>query len=210
MLRRLFTAALLAGFSCAVFATIAQLYFLQPLLASAEELEAAHSHGNNITRHALTFAANVISYCGFALIMVATMEWWHPRPKLPPIVIGLLWGGASYIAIVLSPTLGLPPNLPDMPLADITIRQIWWLATILTAILSLWLATFAKLPSWRYVIAIAIFLAPHIIGAPTVSEISPIPPQWAASFAIRSTAISFVAWIILGTIGAKVFYKDSQ
>lgn len=214
VIRRLFSAALAAGAVAGIVAAIAQMWLLQPLLVAAEALEVGnHSHthdSHHLARHALTFAANIISFCGFALVMVALMEWFDPKPKLSPVLNGLLWGGLGYFTIILAPTLGLPPNLPGLPVADIAMRQIWWLLAVLSASASLWVALLAPLPIWRIAIALLIFIAPHIYGAPTTEAVSNIPPAWSALFATRSVGISFIAWMILGAVASKILYKDSQ
>ena len=210
ILRRLFGTALIAGAVAGTFSALSQLWLLQPLLAAAELVEVGdHTHANagHLARHALTFAANIISFCGFALVMVALMEWFQPRPKFSPLMTGALWGGLGYIAIILAPTLGLPPNLPGVPVADIALRQTWWLIAVLSASASLWIALLSPLPVWKYVLAVLVFAAPHIYGAPTTDEVSNLPAAWAALFAVRSVGISFIAWMILGMLSAKILYK---
>ncbi len=212
MLRKLFTAALVAGAITGLISTLAQLWLLQPLLQAAETLEVGHhSHDtSHLVRHVFTLAVNIINYCGFAFVLTALMQLFQPESKLPFCITGLLWGGLGYVAVILSPTLGLSPNLPGMAAAEIDIRQIWWLGAVLTATASCWLAFASRLPVWRYAIAVLVFLAPHIYGAPISDEVSNIPAEWGALFATRSVGISFISWMILGVISARFLYKDSQ
>ena len=75
-----------------------------------------------------TLAVNVVSGIGFALLLVAASEFaggianWRQ---------GVLWGLAGFAVFTLAPGLGLPPELPAMPAADLVARQIWWIGTVL-------------------------------------------------------------------------------
>ena len=42
---------------------------------------------------------------------------------------GLLWGLAGFVVFTAAPGLGLPPELPGMPVAPLTARQTLWIAT---------------------------------------------------------------------------------
>ena len=65
---------------------------------------------------AFTVAANIVTAVGFALLLVAASEFaggiagWRS---------GLLWGLAGFAVFTLAPGLGLPPELPAMPAAEL-------------------------------------------------------------------------------------------
>ena len=76
----------------------------------------------------IPLAVNVVSGIGFALLLVAASEFaggianWRQ---------GVLWGFAGFAVFTLAPGLGLPPELPAMPAADLFARQTWWVGTVL-------------------------------------------------------------------------------
>ena len=74
-----------------------------------------------------TSLANIVTGIGFALVLVAVSEFaggignWRQ---------GVFWGLAGFAVFTLAPGLGLPPELPAMPAADLCARQIWWIGTV--------------------------------------------------------------------------------
>ena len=80
--------------------------------------------------------ANLVTAIGFGLLLVAASEFaggiagWRQ---------GLLWGLAGFAAFTLAPGLGLPPELPAMPAAELVPRQAWWIATVAAD----------RAPAWR-------------------------------------------------------------
>src|SRR5262245_45300702 len=98
--------------------------------ATAEEHEhdaEAWQPADGPERASLTVLANLVTGIGFALILVAASEFaggiggWRK---------GLVWGLAGFAVFTLAPGLGLQPELPAMPSADLTARQIWWWSTV--------------------------------------------------------------------------------
>ena len=63
----------------------------------------------------------MVTGIGFALVLVAVSEalggiaGWRQ---------GLVWGFAGFAVFTLAPGLGLPPELPAMPAADLVARQV--------------------------------------------------------------------------------------
>ena len=57
---------------------------------------------------------------------------------------GIAWGFAGWLCVQLLPALGLPPELPGFPYADLTERQIWWAATVALSVMGLWFFTLYK------------------------------------------------------------------
>lgn len=155
------------------------------------------SPADGFERFAFNVVANVVTGIGFALILVAASEFaggignWRQ---------GLFWGLAGFAVFTLAPNLGLPPELPAMPAADLTQRQIWWTATVVATAAGLGLLAFRKsLP--LALIAVALIVAPHIVGAPQPDSFeSPIPEGLHHQFVVAVTLTNLVFWLVLGAV----------
>ena len=92
-----------------------------------EHEEEAWAPADGFERFAFNALANIVTGIGFALVLVAASEFaggiasWRQ---------GVFWGFAGFAVFTLAPGLGLPPELPAMPAADLLDRQIWWVATV--------------------------------------------------------------------------------
>lgn len=165
---------------------------------------AAHEHGddewepaNGLQRNGLTFVFMALTGFGFALLLMAASEiagglkdWRH----------GILWGFAGFAVFTLAPELGLPPELPAMPAADLLARQIWWAGTAAATAAGLALLVFGRLPLLAAIGVVAIVL-PHAIGAPQPPCYdTPIPESLHHSFVVASVVASFVFWVLLGAL----------
>ncbi|RWC33938.1 MAG: cobalt transporter [Mesorhizobium sp.] len=167
-----------------------------PAEAAAPE-EEGWTPADGFERFAFNVVANVVTGIGFALILVAASEFaggignWRQ---------GLFWGLAGFAVFTLAPNLGLPPELPAMPAADLTQRQIWWTATVMATAAGLGLLAFRKsLP--LALIAVALIVAPHIVGAPQPNSFeSPIPEGLHHQFVVAVTLTNLVFWLVLGAI----------
>ncbi|QIA23027.1 CbtA family protein [Mesorhizobium sp. AA22] len=167
-----------------------------PAEAAAPE-EGGWTPADGFERFAFNIVANVVTGIGFALILVAASEFaggignWRQ---------GLFWGFAGFAVFTLAPNLGLPPELPAMPAADLTQRQIWWTATVMATAAGLGLLAFRKsLP--LALIAVALIVAPHIVGAPQPDSFeSPIPEGLHHQFVVAVTLTNLVFWLVLGGI----------
>ncbi|RWA99169.1 CbtA family protein [Mesorhizobium sp.] len=163
--------------------------------ATAEEEGWAPADG--FERFAFNVVANVVTGIGFALILVAASEFaggignWRQ---------GMFWGLAGFAVFTLAPNLGLPPELPAMPAADLAQRQVWWTATVVATAAGLGLLAFRKsLP--LAVIAVALIVAPHFVGAPQPDSFeSPIPEGLHHQFVVAVTLTNLVFWLVLGAV----------
>lgn len=167
-----------------------------PAEAAAPEDE-GWAPADGFERFAFNVVANVVTGIGFALILVAASEfaggignWRH----------GLFWGLAGFAVFTLAPNLGLPPELPAMPAADLAQRQIWWWATVAATAAGLGLLAFRKsLP--LALLAVALIVAPHIVGAPQPDSFeSPIPEGLHHQFVVAVTLTNLVFWLVLGVV----------
>ncbi|CCV07604.1 Cobalt transporter, subunit CbtA [Mesorhizobium metallidurans STM 2683] len=164
--------------------------------APAEEDE-GWAPADGFERYAFSVAANIVTGIGFALVLVAVSEFaggignWRQ---------GVFWGLAGFAAFTLAPGLGLPPELPAMPAADLTQRQIWWTATVVATAAGLGLLAFRKsLP--LALLAVALIVAPHIVGAPQPDSFeTAIPEGLHHQFVVAVTLTNLAFWLVLGAV----------
>ena len=210
--------AALAGLCVGVLMTIMQQVATVPLILKAEVYEQsapAHEHAATATgevmaheheeegwapadglpRLIFTLLANIVTAVGFALLLVVASELaggitdWRQ---------GIFWGLGAFAAVTLAPGLGLPPELPAMPAADLGARQLWWVTTVALTAAGLALLVFRRsLP--LAVLAIVLIVAPHVIGAPQPASFeSPIPEGLHHDFVVGVIMTSFLFWVALG------------
>ena len=91
----------------------------------------AHEHGDDgwspadgFERTVFSALANIVTGIGFALLLVAASELFGGIKDWRQ---GLFWGLAGFAVFTLAPGLGLPPELPAMPAAELGARQLWWI-----------------------------------------------------------------------------------
>ncbi len=174
-----------------------------PAASEAQSAAAAeHEHGDEawapadgFERFAFNFLANLLSGIGFALILVAVSEF---AGGISSWRSGMLWGFAGFAVFTLAPGLGLPPELPAMPAADLVARQTWWIATVVATAAGLALVAFRGTVALS-IVGVALIVAPHIIGAPQPeSHASPIPENLHHQFVVATTVTNLVFWVLLG------------
>ncbi|TPM06705.1 MULTISPECIES: CbtA family protein [unclassified Mesorhizobium] len=148
-------------------------------------------------RFAFSVLANIVTGIGFALVLVAVSEFaggignWRQ---------GVFWGLAGFAVFTLAPGLGLPPELPAMPAAELLPRQIWWTATVAATAIGLALIAFRKsLP--LAILGVVLIVAPHIVGAPQPDSFeTPIPEGLHHQFVVAVTVTNLVFWLVLGAV----------
>jgi len=111
---------------------------------------------------------------------------------------GFLWGVAGFAALSLLPSLGLPPELPGTPAADIISRQVWWLGAAAASAIGIALIAFSR--HWLAKAAgVALLVAPHFIGAPVPpSHDVTYPGALAGEFVVASLIVSALLWSLSG------------
>jgi cobalt transporter subunit CbtA len=216
--RNIIVVAALAGAIAGLGMTIAQQLSTVPLILKAEIYEGAapaHDQGHGGTAQpgahehddggwspaagvestAFTALANIVTGIGFALLLVAVSELFGGIRDWRQ---GLFWGLAGFATFTLAPGLGLPPELPAMPAAELGPRQFWWLATVLCTATALGLLVYQR-SLVAVLAAIALLVAPHVIGAPQpVSYESPIPEGLHHSFVVAVVLTTLLFWMLLG------------
>jgi cobalt transporter subunit CbtA len=211
MIARALLAVILAGIAAGLVMGVVQHVRLTPMILQAETYEAAAGHDHSTHTHApvtwspsdglerafFTSLSSALTGAGFAALLagVALVTGRHITRAN-----GWLWGLCGFAAVALAPAIGLPPELPGMPAADTTSRQIWWAATIVMTAGAFWLLAF-KRQTFAALAAVALLVLPHIIGAPPApTESSQVPAQLAASFTTLSLGANALMWLIIGTL----------
>ena len=203
MTKNLLTSAVFGGVAAGLIAALLQFVFVIPALLEGELFETgARIHfgangspesdrgspglGTEWARHAMTVGFNVVTYVGFGFLLLAAMAFAELRglttitPKQ-----GIIWGLAGFIAIQLAPAIGLPPELPGTPAAEIGPRQMWWLGTLVASGLGLWIIAFGR--GYIALGGVVLLLIPHIIGAPHLDAFWGVaPPELSAEFVTLS------------------------
>lgn len=219
--------AALVGLCAGLVMTVLQTYATVPLILQAEAFEGAapevHDHGGEAHSHdagasaehhhdpeawapedgferaAFTALANIVTGIGFALLLVVASEL---AGGISTSRQGLLWGFAGFAAFTLAPGLGLPPELPAMPAADLVARQIWWIGTVAATAGGLALIVFGR-SAWLAIAGVALLVVPHVIGAPQPSSHdTPVPAALHHQFVVAVTVTNLVFWAVLGVATA--------
>jgi cobalt transporter subunit CbtA len=176
---------------------------------SHDAAAAGHSHdmaagaedgwapADGFERFFYTSMANIVTAIGFGLVLVAVSELvggiagWRQ---------GMVWGFAGFAVFTLAPTLGLPPELPGMPAADLASRQVWWIGTVIATAGGLALVVFGR-SALLALAGVALVVAPHVIGAPQPdSHVSPVPADLHHNFVVATTVASLIFWVALGAL----------
>ena len=148
-----------------------------------------------MSRFSGTLLANLVTGTGFALLLAG-----FSLVSGNPITVanGALWGAAGWLAVHMLPAIGLPPELPGFPTADLTQRQIWWVATVALSAAGLYLL-FLKPGIVAKIAGVVLLAAPQVYGAPQPSDISSnVPAVLGAEFAVAALATTLFFWIVLG------------
>lgn len=225
MFSRILTSAVFAGAAAGLIAALLQLFFVQPVLLHAELYESgALVHfgadravaavqdlgGIDLMRDGLSILFTMLTYTGYALLLIAGMALAEERGAEINGRSGLLWGLAGFIAFHLAPGVTLAPEVPGVAAADVGARQVWWFATVAAAGVAMWLIAFGK--SWMmWALAAMLLLAPHAIGAPQPEVFTgPVPTELGALFAARAFGVGMAAWVLLGCFAGFFWRREAQ
>ncbi len=168
--------------------------------AYAHEHEGEPEEGGimfGMSRFSGTLAANLVTGAGFSLLLAGiSLVIGYPIT----LANGALWGAFGWLAVHLLPAVGLPPELPGFPAAELGDRQAWWLATVLLSAAGLYLLALR-----REIVAklagLVLVAAPHLYGAPLPLDISSnVPAVLGAEFAVAALATTLAFWIVLGIV----------
>ncbi|WP_275783680.1 CbtA family protein [Pararhizobium gei] len=163
--------------------------------------EGEHDEGSGImfgmSRFTGTLFANLVAGAGFSLLLTAAS-----LLSGYPVTVrnGVLWGACGWLAVHLLPAVGLPPELPGFPAADLQQRQIWWVAAVVLSVAGLHLLVLRTEIASK--IGGLVFIAmPHVYGAPQpVDMSSTVPALLGAEFAVAALATALASWLFLGFV----------
>ena len=223
MFKHLTTSALFAGLAAGALAALLHVTFLAPLLlegelyetgervhfaaGSAQSMAGAPDIWGHIPRHIGTFAADMVTFTGFAFVLVALFALVERGGHQIEARHGVLWGAAGFVAVQLAPAFGLPPELPGTISADLGLRQLWWTGTIAATAGALGLFAFGRGPA-AMAAGVVLLVAPHLIGAPHLDTyFGAAPPELAAHFVSRSLAVSAACWAVLGIVATRLWAR---
>lgn len=168
-----------------------------PAAADHHHDEEAWAPADGFERFAYTAAADVLSAIGFALVAIAIAEalggfgGWRG---------GLMFGIAGFLTVSLAPGLGLPPELPGMPAAELGPRQVWWISTAVCTAVGLGLLAYTR-SALLAALAIVLLVAPHLVGAPLPpTHETAVPIELHARFVNAVYATNLVFWAVLGAL----------
>lgn len=170
--------------------------------APSDEPSEDSTHRNIGTAVSLTLAA-----MGYALLLGAFLSQWGGANWRR----GLLLGAAGFVAFQLAPALGLPPEPPGVPAADVHDRQLWWLLTAActgAGLFGLYQAKRRARLLWAAA-SLGLLALPHLLGAPVFDGAEPIlvPQQLMHTFMLASLATAAVMWLLMGGILGALFQR---
>ncbi|SFL52413.1 cobalt transporter subunit CbtA [Bradyrhizobium sp. NFR13] len=173
----------------------------------------AHSHeaewepAEGLQRNAFTTGANILTAIGFALLLAGIFAL---RGRVVSWREGLFWGLGGFVVFTAAPGLGLPPELPGMPVADLTLRQTWWIGTACATAAGLGLLVFRK-ASWAAILGLGLIVLPHLIGAPLApAGHTDVPEALSHSFVVAAVLTSLLFWALLGVLTSIAFRRISR
>jgi cobalt transporter subunit CbtA len=218
MIGRVVLAALLAGIAAGLILGAIQHVRITPLILAAEKYEAAmpgHDEGathgwqpqEGLERTAWTTFSLAMAGAGYAVVLAGIS-------LLTGIPItrgnGLIWGLCGFLAVTVATGAGLPPELPAMASADLLLRQVWWVGTILATGAAIYLIAMRQ-ELWVLALAVVLIALPHVIGAPQPPTLeTPIPAGLASEFAANTVAAAAVFWCLIGAFLSIALQKLSR
>lgn len=195
MINRVLAAGLLAGLAAGLIVSLLQHFAATPLILAAEVYENTPPGG--VERTILASIATTGAAVGYAYLMLAGMLL---AGEVIDVRRALTWAASGFFVAGLAPAVGLAPELPGGAGADLASSQAWWAATAICTALGVGL--FLSVGGlWASLLAAALVLAPHIIGAPHPHGFeSKVPAELAARFAATSLALQAVLWVVVGYV----------
>ncbi len=181
----------------------------QVVVATEAEKAGAHAHAGTAETNGAeareqpllfgrvwnTILANIVTGAGFGLLMAGVSMACGVNITFST---GLVWGVLGWLSVQFLPWLGLPPELPGLPTADISARKVWWVATVALSIVGFWLLLLTRSRASKALGLVALF-APHVYGAPQPVDIaSEVPAYLAAQYAVATMATTLFFWLALG------------
>jgi cobalt transporter subunit CbtA len=217
LFRTLYT-ALVAGVAAGVLLFVLQSWTTLPLIHQAERYETAqasvhaHSHANEpsdnqLVRAAYTTTGDVLVGIGFGMLLAAM----YALSGKSGLVPGLLWGLAGFATFHLGPALVVPPSIPALELAPLSIRQAAWLVAAFST--GLGLAIFAFGPKAVKVGGLLLLFMPSVLFR-FLLPVSGSDIPSADIYRLEHLFIVYVLgdfllfWLVLGAISGWMFQSS--
>lgn len=227
--RHIVLSAMIAGLITGVLLTLVQLFTTVPLIAQAEVYEqggapaaAPHNHSahdhtavawepkDGFERTFYTGVTTVLTAIGYALLLGAVFS----QLRSVGWKTGLGLGIAGFLIFQLAPALGLPPEPPGSPYADLFARQLWWVGTAMATALAFgaWGYSHSHSKAIWIPVGIVLILLPHVIGAPQPApgQTTIVPHELSQRFAIMALCTAALFWLVLGSVQGFIFSKLGQ
>ena len=215
MLSKTLYAALVAGVAAGALLFVLQSWTTLPLIHQAERYEGAeaaappHSHAkepsdNQLVRTAYSSAGDVLVGIGFGMLLVAM----YALSGKSGLVPGVLWGLAGFATFHLGPALVVPPSIPALVLAPLSLRQAAWLIAAFCT--GLGLAIFAFGPKVAKIGGILLLFLPSVLFRFLFSVSGSDIPSHALS-ALEHLFTGYVLgnfllfWVVLGALSGHLF-----
>ena len=189
--------------------------------AHAADETASHTHPENVVtpeeeapedlvkRFSLAFFADFTTFVAWSLLLVAGFATAEKYGQRISVKDGLIWGVAGFAAIHIMPGIGLAPELPGQPAADLQARQLWWAGTALASVAAFAMFAYGRNALW-IAIGLALLVVPQWIGAPRLAEFTGVaPPELSGEYVARSYAVALATWVVLG-LTAGYFWNRGQ
>ena len=219
-LSRTLYAALVAGAAAGVLLFVLQSWTTLPLIHQAEKYETAqapvhpHPHANEpsdnqLVRAAYTTTGDVLVGIGFAMLLAAM----YALSGKSGLGQGLLWGLAGFATFHLGPALVVPPSIPALELAPLSIRQAAWLIAAIST--GLGLAIFAFGPKAAKIGGLLLLFLPSVLFrfllSVTGSDIpSPEIYRLEHLFIVYVLGDFLLFWLVLGAISGWMFQSSAD
>lgn len=209
--RQLMGRALVAGAMAGAVLLAFQYFFVVPRILAAERYELHEDHSGHtghhheaewkpadgLERNYYTAASTVLTGIGYAALLVAIAA-------LAGIPItrrnGWVWGLAGFATFVAAPGLGLPPEPPGVPVADLAARQVWWALTAGATAVGLLLVA-KGWRRWPFTVAAGVLIVlPHLVGAPQAEGLAVVPAALIREFSMVTVLGNGLFWLVLGPV----------
>jgi len=226
MLKNILTSAVFAGVAVGVVAALLQFWLVTPSLFEGELYETGervHFASDGTTqsvsgtpsiwedpaRQLMTVGFNIVTFTAFAFLLVAGFAVAERSGHEISPKQGLVWGLAGFIALQLAPAVGLPPELPGTPAAEVGARQVWWIGCVVATGVGLALIAFGN--GLAIMIGFGLIALPHVIGAPHLDTYFGVaPPELSAHFVSLSLGAAAMTWALLGFFAAVLWVRSQE
>jgi cobalt transporter subunit CbtA len=214
-LSRTLYAALVAGAAAGVLLFVLQRWTTLAVIHQAETYETVQaaiyppSHANEpsdnqLLRTAYTITGDVLVGIGFGMLLAAM----YALSGNSGVVPGILWGLAGFATFHLGPALVVPPSIPALELAPLSMRQAAWLIAAFST--GLGLAIFAFAPKAMKIGGLLLLFLPSVLfrvlfSVPGSDIPSPEIYRLEHLFTVYVLGDFLLFWVVLGALSGHLF-----